>query len=74
MIVNQQHQNRPRKHVSRPCGHDDKCIGEISAISRPRTENQNAEKLTNRNPEIEQPSNQDTKILTAEIRFLSSKN
>jgi hypothetical protein len=36
--------------------------------------NQNAEKLTNRNPEIEQQSNKDTKIQHAETRFRSSKD
>jgi hypothetical protein len=46
MIVNQQLQNRPRKHAGWPCGHNDKRIGEISAIPRPMAENQNAEKLT----------------------------
>jgi len=74
MIVNQQNQNRPRKHAGWPCGHDDKCISEILAISRPRTENQNVDKLTNWNPEIEQPSNKDTKIPPAETRFRCSKN
>jgi hypothetical protein len=47
MIVNQQNQNRPRKHVGWLCGHDEKRIGEVLAIPRPRRENQNAEKLTN---------------------------
>jgi hypothetical protein len=46
MIVNQQNQNRPLKHLGWTCGHKDKCIGEISAISKPRTENQNPKKLT----------------------------
>jgi hypothetical protein len=46
MIVNQQDQNSPLKHVGGPCGHDDKRMGEILAISRPRIENQKADKLT----------------------------
>jgi hypothetical protein len=39
-----------------------KRIGEISAISRPRAENQYAKNQANRNPEFEQPrnKNQDT--------------
>jgi hypothetical protein len=44
------------------------------AIFRPRTESQNADKWINGNPEIEQQSNKNTKILPAETRFRSSKN
>jgi hypothetical protein len=54
MIIHQQNQKcvpavapLATGHQGRACGHDEKSIVKISAISRPRTENQNAEKLTN---------------------------